>query len=112
MNINFNRKEYQKLKQELKETAKEIRTTRLQYKEAQRSHLYRVQAKLGWQLDELTYDFRHKHIAISEARGKTRDQIECPRKGNEPNEALIAKYRDRILTPEPQPELQEELCHA
>ena len=108
MNINFNRKEYQKLKQELKETAQEIRTARYQYKEAQRSNLHMVQAKLGWKLEELTRDFRHKHIAISEARGKTREQIERPRKGNEPNEALIAEYRDRILTPE----MQEELCHA
>lgn len=111
MNTNFNKTEYYKLKQELKETAKEIKTTRFQYKEAQRSHLYMVQAKLGWRLDDITKDYRHKHIALSEARGKTRDQIERPREGNEPNEGCIAAYLDRILTPEPQLN-QEELCNA
>ena len=36
--------------------------------------------------------FRHIHIAASILRGRTREQIECPRDNNLPNESLIKKY--------------------
>ena len=108
MNANFNKSAYLTLKQELKDTAEEIRTTRFQHKEAQRSGLHRVAARLGWRLDSLSWDYRHKHIAMSEIRGKTRDQIEQPKEGNEPNEALIQEYKSQILSAEP----ERELCCA
>lgn len=38
--------------------------------------------------------FRHIHIAASTLRGRTREQIERPRKNNLPNESLIKKYLD------------------
>ena len=108
MNANFNKTAYLNLKQELKDLAQQIRKTRFQYKEAQRNNLIRVANKLLRQLLELSYNARHKHIAYSELRGRTRDQIERPREGNKPNERLIQKIKDQSLTPEP----VEELCCA
>ena len=37
------------------------------------------------------YEYRHKHIVISLARGKTRDQIETPKPENQPDERYIQK---------------------
>lgn len=45
----------------------------------------------------LSREFRHLHIAYCELRGRTRDQIEKPREGNEPNEKLIDAYKKTIL---------------
>lgn len=40
------------------------------------------------------YQFRHKHIAYCELRGKTRTEIEIPREGNEPSERKIKEWKD------------------
>lgn len=38
---------------------------------------------------------RNYHIALSELRGKSRRQIECPRKGNPPCDYTIAQIKKR-----------------
>ena len=39
----------------------------------------------------LRHEFRHRHIALSLFRGKTREQIERPADNNLPNETKIAE---------------------
>jgi len=39
-------------------------------------------------------EYRHRHIALSELRGRSRDEIENPRECNLPKERLIKKYKD------------------
>lgn len=41
-----------------------------------------------------SHEFRHKHIAYCELRGKAREVIEQPREGNEPDEKYIQKIKD------------------
>ena len=79
---------YQEIKEELKALAKQIKSKRIEYKEAQRNN------KLTWRiisdLDELVYQFRHRHIAMSIIRGRLREEIEKPGRYNLPNEHYIA----------------------
>ena len=42
------------------------------------------------------WNYRHHHIAACEFRGKSREQIERPAKGNEPNEKFIADIKEKI----------------
>ena len=86
-----------KLKQFIKETAQQIRTTRFQYKEAQRNPNASINIvwKLLGQLYRLKRDARHHHIAYCELRGRTRDQIEKPRDNNSPNERLIKEIKEK-----------------
>lgn len=47
------------------------------------------------------YKFRIYHIAYCELRGKSREQIEIPREGNEPNEKWIKRIKEEFAwTPE------------
>jgi len=82
-------------KQWLKDAAIKIRKTRKEYKDTQRANESSWQ--LAYRLNDLKHEYRHRHIAYSEMRGRTRDQIERPREGNEPNETLIQKYKGDIL---------------
>ncbi len=90
------------LKQWIKDTAKQIRTVKFQYKEAQRNGLISVSNGLLFQLLKLQYDYRHHHIAYSELRGRTRLQIEPKvREHNEPNEEYIKQIKEKYAwTPE------------
>ena len=90
-----------KLKAHIKETAMQIRQTRLEHKKAQRANLIRVANKKLWTLEGLQEDYRHHHIAYCELRGKTRDQIEQPRDNNAPNEFKINQIKEQYAwTPE------------
>ena len=80
------------LKDWLKTAAIEIRITNILYKDLQRNH--KVSYHTLWDLQKLQKEYRHKHIAYSELRGKTRAQIENPRQGNEPDEYLIQSIKD------------------
>jgi hypothetical protein len=90
------------LKQFIKETAKQIRTVRYQYKEAQRCSCTTISNKLLLQLLSLQYTCRHHHIAYCELRGKTRVQIEPKnREHHEPNESYIKQLKEQYAwTPE------------
>ena len=84
-----------KLKLFLKETAKQIRITRFQFKEAQRNKAsYNIQWKLLGQLQRLQREYRHHHIAYCELRGRTRDQIERPKDNHLPNEMRINEIKE------------------
>ena len=74
------------LKQWLKDSGKEIRKKRELHKEYQRNGCeganYRAKICRGYSnnlcdLYSLRREYRHKHIAYSEIRGKTRSQIEA-----------------------------------
>ena len=81
------------LKQLLKDTASQIRETRKQFKEAQRTG---GSCEFHWQLLKLQYDYRHHHIAYCELRGRTRLQIEPKiREHNEPNETYIQQIKEK-----------------
>jgi uncharacterized protein YcsI (UPF0317 family) len=87
------------LKKELKELAQEIRETKdyargNKAREAGRGAGYYQCALLF-----LKRDFRHKHIAYCLMRGKTYEQIEKPRKGNETDQTLIKEIRDAYAKP-------------
>jgi hypothetical protein len=90
-----------KLKTYLKETAKQIRTTRFQFKEAQRKKSYNDQWKLLSELFGLKREYRYHHIAYCELRGRTREQIEQPKDNNLPNELVIQRIKEEYAwTPE------------
>ena len=91
-----------KLKAYKKKTAEEIRTTRLQYKEAQRTkEPITTIWKLLAQLNRLKYEYRHHHIAYCELRGRTRDRIERPNDKHQPNESYINEIKEQYdWTPE------------
>jgi hypothetical protein len=86
-----------KLKEYLKNTAEEIRNTRLTLKDTQRGIKRDIPTYvLENRLSTLTYEFRHHHIAYCELRGKTRLQIEQKNKeNNEPNESYIISLKEQ-----------------
>jgi len=81
------------LKKELKIKAAEIRKTKIQIKELQKSRDYA--GKLQYSLLHLKRDYRHKHIAYSMLRGRTYEQIEpkC-HENNKPNMDFVKEIMD------------------
>ena len=78
------------LKEELKETASQIRKLRIEYKNHQKKGEYSLYIPIGSKLKGLQWGFRHKHIAYCLLRGRTMEQIEKKnREGNAPNHQLI-----------------------
>ncbi len=82
------------LKQWLLARAVEIRETRKIYKDEQRKSGW---SYLAWGLQTMSREYRHHHIAYSELRGKTRDQIEKPRENNLPDEDIIKSIKAEYL---------------
>jgi hypothetical protein len=82
------------LKNWLKTTAIEIRIMKSTLRDCQRHGRHSEIHKLQLGIDRLRLRYRHKHIAYSELRGKTRAQIENPRENNYPDESLIQQYKD------------------
>ena len=89
------------LKNYLKKLAVEIREYKRKHKEVQRQNGGGGSKYIG----EIYYRqtmYRHHHVAYSELRGRTRDQIEKPKEDNKPNETLITqikeKYKDEPQT--------------
>jgi len=80
------------LKDWLKNKAVEIKETRKLHKEAQRTDNDNSYMGPLWYESCL---YRHHHIAYSELKGRTRDQIEKPRQNNLPNEEKIKKIREK-----------------
>jgi hypothetical protein len=79
------------LKHWLITNAVEIRETKKIHKENQRS---KNDHSLMWSLYKMSQDYRHHHIAYSELRGRTRDQIEKPKSDNLPNEDKIQRIKE------------------
>ena len=97
------------LKQWLKDSGKEIRRKRNLFKEHQRggyevahynSKAWDEYFKNSYSLNKLRREYRHRHIAYSELRGKTRSQIEAsyPYEGQSaelrPDENRIRKIKE------------------
>ncbi len=82
---------YIELKKELKNLAKEIRFWKSKRKIDKRGHysLWQIESRI-W---KRKYEFRHRHIAYCQLRGRLRWQIEKPALDNLPNE----KYIEEIM---------------
>lgn len=78
----------------LKETALKIREEKNHRKIDKRGNtpLYEIEQHI----QSLKYTYRHYHIACSELRGKTREQIENPRKDNPANNTYIEEIKKEI----------------
>lgn len=90
------------LKNWLKTSAVEIRLRKNLFKDHQRndyggfswnSKEYKEYSDNFVNLNKLRREYRHRHIAYSELRGKIRSQIENPRENNLPNEEWIDKIK-------------------
>jgi len=86
---------YQEIKEELKALAKKIKNTKKEYKEAQRANKWDTAWRIGNAVDNLKYEFRHRHIAMSIIRGRNRDEIERPGPYNLPNEQYIKLWVEK-----------------
>ena len=93
------KKRYQAMKAWLKAAAIDIHAGKAEFKDRQRNgkNPFQKLEKYGMWVDGLSNDYRHRHIAYSELRGHTRDQIEKPAEDNLPDEDLISKYKLQIL---------------
>ena len=82
----------QKIKTEQKARAKEIRELKSTRKQDKRNgrELYEIE----WDIARLKFKFRHHHIAYCEMRGRTREQIECPRENNLPVQREIDRIKN------------------
>ncbi len=84
------RAELRKLLHEMRADLRSCKETLIAKKKAGKpfghlaSQLYRKQRTI-----------RNYHIALSELRGKSRRQIECPRKGNPPCDYTVAQIKKR-----------------
>jgi hypothetical protein len=103
------KQQYQELKAELKQLAQIIKIQKHNHRASQSQSMggkikfidepdFVKNSKLS--LWYAIYEYRHKHIVISLLRGKTREQIEKPKPGNEPNETYIKKLMDYYVTVE------------
>ena len=79
------------LKYLLKDLGKEIRLEKELLKERHRNKQYNYTNDT--KVLRLKYQYRHKHIAYSELRGRTRKEIEKPSDTNLPNEKLIEELK-------------------
>lgn len=84
---------YPELKSELKKLAKEIRYWKSRRKLDKRGNMALWQVEL--EKVRRSYEFRHKHIAYCQLRGRLRHQIEQPAPNNLPNEDYIQEIMDK-----------------
>jgi len=89
------------LKNELKQQAKDLR-----YFKDLRNNSFRFHRKLKdvhylwkagdaqYEIRKRKYEFRHKHIAYCQLRGRLRDEIEKPASNNLPNEEYIQELME------------------
>ena len=82
---------YQEIKNQLKTLALEIRVVKNEIKKGMREN--QLVYKLQWDLTSKRYEFRHRHIARCELRGRTRDEIEKPAENNKTNDAYIEQIK-------------------
>lgn len=85
---------FTKFKLAQKELAQQIQAAKAIRKPKDRNGHEFSQAALAWDRTE----YRHRHIAYCEARGRTREQIERPGKNNKPDEGKVSKYKSLLLT--------------
>jgi len=84
---------YLKLKEELKDLARDIRLWKSRRKEGKREG--HALWKIVSTIESYSYDARHKHIAYCELRGTERHRIEIPAEDNYPNESYIEQIKEK-----------------
>jgi type I site-specific restriction-modification system R (restriction) subunit len=83
-------KNYQTLKQELKQLAVELKTDKIDIKNTQKECGPGSASILQYQIRKKKHIYRHKHIAYSMMRGRTYEQIESKcRENNKSDQNLI-----------------------
>ena len=89
----------QKIKEEQKVLAEDIKQLRLRRKPKRREELgpYELKNKTTKQKWNLSYHYRHIHIAYCELRGRKRDQIEQPASDNPANESIIQDVKTKWI---------------
>jgi hypothetical protein len=88
----------QELKAYLKGIADDIRVRNFDLKTSQRANLAEA-STLMWRLHTVRRDCRNHHIAYCELRGRTRDQIERPRKDNKVDETTVSAIKAKYTEP-------------
>lgn len=86
------------LKIELKGLASSIKSTKIDLKDFQRKN-GGYSGKYNLELKQLKYEYRHKHIAYCQLRGRKYEEIErkCSRAGD-PNKSYIQEIMDEHKT--------------
>lgn len=86
------KEKFMKIKEELKVEARALTDIKAEIKDKQRNR--KVVGSLQWKLSCMKHEWRHKHIAYCLIKGRTLESIEgkCDH-GNEPNLALVEKYK-------------------
>ena len=82
------------IKEQLKQLASEIKQSKIDLKDGQRKNT--ATYKDFWKVSNLKNLFRHQHIAYCLIRGKSYEQIERPKEGNEPDFILIENYKKEM----------------
>lgn len=83
------------LRLKLKELAASIKEKNAKLKEVQKEKGSTAGAFLMYELYNIRSECRHHHIAYCELRGRTRDQIEKPRKDNAASEYKIQQLKTK-----------------
>lgn len=88
-------KVHEAIKEEMKVMAREIRELKLKRKDLNRNDLRTYST--DHQVKVMKYDFRCKHIARGLLKGLKYEQIEQPRKGNEPSFKRIETEKQKFI---------------
>lgn len=111
-------------KEEQKKLGKEIRRCKVERNEAFRNGKPHSGQHWCSEADSKAWTYRHRHIAYCEIRGREREEIEKPKKGNEPSEANIDDvynelsaavkeyYKDREELTRVEPAIYEEIAEV
>lgn len=94
---------YKRIKKEQKVRAKELRALKNSRKKDKRNG--RQLWKILSDIYHYKWEYRHVHIAYCELRGRSREQIECPRDDNKASQWKIDELKDRWMG-----ELGEDVC--
>lgn len=94
---------FSKIKEEQKEIARKIRKLKNSRKKDKRHgrELWCIECDIF----RLKWTFRHIHIVYCEMRGRTREQIECPRESNK-----ASQYKIDSIKEEWDKQLDENVC--
>jgi len=91
----FKKEIYLQIKNMLKDLGLEIRKLKNDIKNGMREK--QLVYKIQWTLADKKYQYRHHHIARSELRGRTRDQIEKPSKDHKADESYIEQIKNEWI---------------
>lgn len=83
-------------KEEQKKLAREIRFCKKQRDENFRAGKCVIAQAFWGDAEDLARTYRHNHIAYCQVRGRKREDIEKPRKGNEPDEGWIEDIQEEL----------------